>query len=357
MNIIKIRNLLLMVLLLTAVFYPVTALTRTISDSSDTYYTLIRNTKGNIWEPTGANLQAAINDIGTSGGTVYVGSDITLTNPLTLKNNCIVDFLGNTVTLQNNRPFVTISSSLSFSTVRNVNIIISSAQTQPVIYFYGPIGADIYVYSNNFENIYIKNPSGLNSNGEWIRHDYTGIAYLCEADNNVGSSFLNNRFENIHMEGPKIGILFANYGTIQDYPNIHQVTHYINGEYFKNIYIDQFETAVSFDVTHIRTCNQLVFNNFIAKAASFSRYGIMNISRSGIDFIGGVIDWHKARNPKALLSTDMQWDYRHDKYLTTCYAYINWCAPYDSKYMTDIATSIYYYNFLIANGKIQWTQP
>lgn len=346
-----------MILLLTGIFYPVTALTRTISDSNDTYYTLIRNTKGNIWEVTGANLQAAINDIGTGGGTVYVGSDITLTDSLVLRNYCIVDFLGNTVTLQNNKPFVNITSSLYYSTVRNVNIIVSDGHTSPVIYFYAPIGARISGKNNNFENIYIKNPSVVNSKGEWTSHNYTGIAYLCEADNTVGSAFLLNRFENIHMEGPKIGILFSNYGTIQDYPNMHNVTHFINGETFKNIYIDQFETAVLFNVTHIRTCNQLVFDNLIAKTASFSKHGIMNLTRSGIVFRGGVIDWEKAENPIALFSTDKQWDYSYKKYLTTCYAYINWCAPYNATYMTDIAASVWYYNFLIADGKIKWKQP
>jgi hypothetical protein len=163
-----------------------------------------------------------------------------------------------------------------------------------------------------------------------------------------------NHFENIHMEGPGIGILFSNYVTVQDYPNSPNVTHFINGEYFKNIYIDQFTTAILFDVTSMITCNDLVFNHLIAKTASFSQYGIMNYSRSQNDFTGGVINWERAQNPIAEFSTDKKWDYHYNTYLTTVWAYINWYAPYNATYMTDVATTIDDYNFLIADGSIQW---
>jgi hypothetical protein len=361
MNIIKIRNSLLVTVLLIGIFYPVSAVTRIISDSNDNYYTFIRNTKGNIWEPTGANLQAAINDIGTDGGTVYVGSDITLTNSLTLKNYCIVDFQGNTITLQNNKPFINISYSLDYSTVRNVNVIVSDGQSSPVIYFYSPAGGTkLVVRHNSFENIYIKNPSPLNTKGEWTEHNYIGIGYLWEgplAGTTSGSTCLCNLFKNIHMEGPKVGILFGHYASNHNYPNIYNVTHWINGEYFENIFIDQFESAVLFNTTYIRLCNEMVFNNLIAKTASYSRYGIMNISRAAPIFIGGVIDWYKAVNPVALFSTDKQWDYKDNGYAVTYGLYVDWQAPYDATYMTDIGTTIYYYNFLIADGKIKWERP
>lgn len=357
----KIENFLLFILLLIGIFYPVSALTRTISDSSDTYYTFIYNTKGNYWEATGSNLQLAINDIGTDGGTVYVGSDITLTNSLTLKDYCIVDFLGNTVTLQNDKPFINVTSALMYSTVRNVKVVVSDNHTSPVIYCYYPVGTtwSFRFRFNNFENIYIKNPSILDSKGEWTEHNYTGIAYLLDANNTDGGRIYLNHFENIHMEGVKIGILFSQYSTIQDYPNMHNVTHYINGEYFKNIYIDQFETAVSVNTTDIELCNENVFENLIAKTASFSKYGIKNISRFGIDFVGGVINWEKAENPVALFTTDKQWDYGEGSNLSTAYMYANWCAPYNATYMIDVTkpSPSYYYNFLMADGKIKWTTP
>ena len=40
----------------------VSSLTRTITDSSDNNVTFIRNSNGNMWEATGANIQVAIND-------------------------------------------------------------------------------------------------------------------------------------------------------------------------------------------------------------------------------------------------------------------------------------------------------
>jgi hypothetical protein len=65
-----------------------TALTRTISDSSDTLYTFIRNSNGKCWEATGVNIQTAINDLGASGGTVWLpAGTIDLTTHLILNNH------------------------------------------------------------------------------------------------------------------------------------------------------------------------------------------------------------------------------------------------------------------------------
>ncbi len=51
------------------------ALTRTITDSSDNIKTFITNSNGNYWEVTGANIQLAIDDLGTEGGVVYIPSE------------------------------------------------------------------------------------------------------------------------------------------------------------------------------------------------------------------------------------------------------------------------------------------
>ena len=49
------------------------AVTRNISDSSDNIETFIRNSKGNYWSATGANLQQAVWDLnGTSSGYIYL---------------------------------------------------------------------------------------------------------------------------------------------------------------------------------------------------------------------------------------------------------------------------------------------
>jgi len=66
----------------------VSSLTRTITDSMDTSYTCIRNSNGKYWEPTGANIQIAINDLGSSGGTVWLPEGtLSVTSTINLNNN------------------------------------------------------------------------------------------------------------------------------------------------------------------------------------------------------------------------------------------------------------------------------
>jgi hypothetical protein len=63
------------ILILTSI--NVLSVTRTISDTNDTFDTYIRNSKGNYWAATGANIQTAIWDLNsTGGGTVYVPTGI-----------------------------------------------------------------------------------------------------------------------------------------------------------------------------------------------------------------------------------------------------------------------------------------
>lgn len=69
------------------------SLTRTISDTGDTADTYIRNSKGNYWTATGANIQTAIWDLNASGGTVWIPSGtISLSSHLILNNH--IDLVG-----------------------------------------------------------------------------------------------------------------------------------------------------------------------------------------------------------------------------------------------------------------------
>ncbi|MCD4739607.1 right-handed parallel beta-helix repeat-containing protein [archaeon] len=58
-------------LLVLAAVYLVGSVSRSISDFHDNKETLIRNSNGNYWEPVGANIQIAIDDLG-NGGTVWL---------------------------------------------------------------------------------------------------------------------------------------------------------------------------------------------------------------------------------------------------------------------------------------------
>ena len=97
------------------------AITRTITDTGDNSYTFIRNSKGNYWECTGANIQTAIDDLGANGGTVWVGSAVTLNSPIKPKNYITIDFQGNFVTLGSDISFVNVTA-CRYAAVKNANI-------------------------------------------------------------------------------------------------------------------------------------------------------------------------------------------------------------------------------------------
>ena len=63
------------IILLTLVI-SVASISRTITSDSDNIDTFIRNSNGNYWEATGANIQAAIDDL-SLGGTVWLPGNIT----------------------------------------------------------------------------------------------------------------------------------------------------------------------------------------------------------------------------------------------------------------------------------------
>lgn len=81
--------ILLLVLLLVSHFNITGWAIRSISSSQDNKETMIRNSNGKYWQPTGANLQIAIDDTAVSGGSVWLpAGTIVLPNPqLDMKSN------------------------------------------------------------------------------------------------------------------------------------------------------------------------------------------------------------------------------------------------------------------------------
>jgi len=75
---------------------PASSLTRTISYTNDNIYTLIRNSNGKYWEPTTANIQVAINDLGNSSGYVWLPGNKTfyLTKTVVVWKNITLDMGG-----------------------------------------------------------------------------------------------------------------------------------------------------------------------------------------------------------------------------------------------------------------------
>ncbi|CAK0751038.1 hypothetical protein CCP3SC1AL1_1820002 [Gammaproteobacteria bacterium] len=67
------------------------AVTRTITSTGDSFDTFIRNSKGNYWTATRANLQTAIYDLANVSGTVWIPSGtIVFTNMINLTSNITI---------------------------------------------------------------------------------------------------------------------------------------------------------------------------------------------------------------------------------------------------------------------------
>jgi len=273
----KIEVAFALLLLISVSVASVISLTRTISDSHDDIDTYIRNSNGNYWEATGSNLQLAINDIGNDGGTVWVGSDVTLSSEITIHNNdhLILDFQGKQVTLDDDISFINVTAT-KYTTIRDAKVLITSGHTESIIKLYNaPYAqwADRIRY-NTIENIQIANPSSTYK-------DYTGIHIYVGTSNMLG-----NTFENIRMWGCKIGIHLECPG-----PN-----GWFNGGHFENIYIDQYETGIWFDtVGPSKGFNQNVFSDIKMQTADYSKDGFKDINGAQNHFYGCLVwDWYAA---------------------------------------------------------------
>lgn len=270
----------------------VAAVTRTITDSTDNSYTFIRNSNGKYWAATGANLQTAVNDLAATGGTVWVGSDITLTSALKINKSYIsVDFQSHRITLGADIEFINVSgsSAVQYDVVRNVNVLVSDGQTKDIISLYIPEhgGWANRVHYNLFENINIINAYST-------KHNFIGIHLYVNVGEDKPSdmgSFLFNTFRKITMNAVKVGILLE----------CDDTDAWGNGNLFDDIWIDDgYETGVWFRVDPGATngFNQNVFNDVKLQTESYSKYAFRNISHNGNQFDHCLAwDWSVASNP------------------------------------------------------------
>lgn len=262
---------------------------RTITNSGDNSYTFIRNSKGHYWEPTGANLQLAMNDLGDSGGTIWVGSDITLASELRFTySNMILDFEGHKVTLGADISFLNVTDGVWYSTVRNVRVDVSNGQTKSIIILYAPPngGWAYRIRFNLFENIQINN--AYTSSHAWAGiHLYLNVG----ADNPNGrASFLENTFRKITMNSCNSGILLET----------DDCDAYGNANYFDDIWIDQYENGVYFKVDSGATngFNDNVFNNIKLQTTTWTKYAFRDISHNENHFDHCLAyDWYTASSP------------------------------------------------------------
>ncbi|MCD4740430.1 hypothetical protein K8R43_04555 [archaeon] len=274
--------------------YLIGSITREITVVTDNKETFIRNSKGNYWEVAESNLSIAIADLeDVGGGTVWIGNDLTLTAPIQLKDNIALDFEYHEVILDGDLSFVEVSD-CEHAEVRNVHIELTvSGHESSVIRLYDLPGSSEGVRYNTFRNIVMTNPSSWTSGVGWSVREHDGI----HLEVKEGSEITWNIFDNIQMYGPETGIHLE-----CDHP-----TGFGDENYFKNVWIDQFETMIWFDVSPSsgKGFNRNVFEHVKGQSAEFSFDGVKSISNDENHFDHCLVwDWYIVENPNYVWSVD-----------------------------------------------------
>ena len=241
---------------------------------------LITNSNGKAWSATGANLQLAIWDLNSTGGTVDVGADITLSSSLRLYTDTAVDFHNHKVTLTAGISFINATDEIAANNlglfncvIKNVLIILPADYTTgSVIYLYLNEIWDKIRY-NTFENIYIQNEDYYPSN-----HNYTAI----HLDVSGHGSFYGNVFRDIHIWNCGKGIFIEN----------NNDSGWANGNTFENIGIDNFNQGLRIE-KGVNT-----FRSIILGASSYSKTAFNITGGDSNNFASCFCwDWHLADNP------------------------------------------------------------
>ena len=242
--------------------------------------------EGLVIECIGSNIQTAIDDLGDNGGTVWVGSSVTINSPIRPKNYIHIDFQGNMVFLGGDFSFLNVTS-CQYATVRNVNVYLSEYQTEPVIILFIPHdgGWPDRIRYNTFENINM-----IHHDSHWIsgygyrEHNFTGI----KLEINSVTNMLYNTFSNIKMRSGLIGIHLES--------SASSSPGYCSGNYFENIWIDSFVTSVEFDAKGAYFKHN-VFEDIKTQTVSYSIDGFKNISGTANHFMNCLVwDWFGAVN-------------------------------------------------------------
>jgi len=278
----------LTVFLLIITIYLVGSVTRSISNTSDNKATFIHNSKGNYWNPSDSNaIQNAIDDLGSQGGIVWVGSDVTLDSTILMKSRVEIDFQGHTATLNSNQPFINFKECMRAS-LRNAYVIPSNAHSTPIILLESGNNWNTRVRYNLIENVKIIESSPYTTN-----HDWTGIRLLAEGDSDI--TF--NTFRDISIYGCNNGILL-------------DCTHsgaYINGNHFDDIEIERFVNGILFSGSGDISANIFEDIQLQAPEAGVNYdvpiWGIRDIQGNNNRFLNTIVwDWEVSHNPQKTFS-------------------------------------------------------
>lgn len=234
---------------------------------------LIHNSNGKAWTITSANLQSAIWDLNSSGGTVWVDADFTATSMINMEDNITIDFRDHIVTLGSDISFIKFADDKQ-ACLRNVIIKVSDGHTEPVIELFSDTAA--FCRRNIINNIRI-------INSYITKHNFTGL-HLHVDDGHL----LGNRFSSIFMDYVGIGIHFD----VDDETN-----GWINGNYFEHIYLDGYRQGVFFDSESptVYGANRNTFVDVKMQTLSWSEDGFENVSYKGNCFFDCLVwDWGNA---------------------------------------------------------------
>lgn len=263
------------------------AVDRTITDTSDTFDTYIKNSNGNYWDVTRTNVQAAIDDVVSSPGYgwVKVGKGLSMDGtPIYPKRDMVLDFGNNKVTFASDCEFINITAGCRRAVIQNAYVDPYAGTTEGIITVY----ADTATAQNSIRFNVVRN---INIVGGSSDKKFIGIELKCVDD----QSILDCRFEDIYMNWAGTGIQL-------------ECTHsggFINGNIFDNVYVDYFVSAINIK----ETLGLIEYNEFngvrgqvVASAAYsyYSKYGVNVSGNSNVfnDFL--LWDWYVVRGAQGV---------------------------------------------------------
>lgn len=269
------------------VIVSVTALNRTITDTSDTIDTYIRNSNGKYWSVSEANIQAAIDDLGVSGwksGIVWVAGnrEIVINTGIVLRKYVTLDLQGSYLDVRSNVYGVTMAegSTLRGGTIDTRNYV--GTYTKAAVAFDPSVSGYNYWTGNTIvQNMYLQGAEG----------EGAGIQLQCGTQSNIISF---TQCENIQIYQFKYSILInVTGGSNSGAPT------YANGNTFNNIRLIYPTYGIYLNRNTLVTYNQCgndgnMFNNIITQTGTNTQRIIYAEGRYNIFDNIFVWDWSSA---------------------------------------------------------------
>ena len=284
----------------------VMSVTRTITDTSDTIDTYIRNSNGNYWEVTEANLDLALDDVGTNGW-ISIGDDMTKSTTIDMTGHDGVEIRGNNhvFTMTADVPLINFSAVL-YSGITDFKVIPSTTHTDDIILFHISNGDSDTAWNKRVWNCYATNFEIVESSAYTAQHNWTGVHFWMNND----SSMENNYVTDFYMYGAGIGIHLEIDGTDLTADETYNAFMNLNSIY--NGYINRCVTGIWFDDDGAGRyaegesggLNSWFIKGVTTQATASSiygdnprMYGLRNVTGSGNIIEMLVYDWGVVDNP------------------------------------------------------------